>query len=263
MMIELCDVHSHILPGLDDGSRDIEETMQTLREAYCQGVRAVIATPHYYPERYEPNAEKILSVCRLVSNTCGRQHLAIQIYPGQECFYYSGLIDKLNRGEILTLAGSRYVLVEFAPYSPYQQIRQGLLSLMNEGYRPVLAHFERYTALEREDRLEELHSYGVLLQMNFDTFSHRKWFGKSRWQSLMQQGIVDLVGSDCHGVHFRPYHADEAVRWMEKNLSPEIQEKILVHSIQRILRKTDRRKYGKDNGETACGDRHAGRRDGD
>ena len=238
MTIEICDVHSHILPGLDDGSRDIEETMQTLREAYRQGVRAVIATPHYYPERYEPDAGKVLSACRLVGNTCGRQHLPMRIYSGQECFYYSGLIDKLNCGEVLTLAGSRYVLVEFAPDSPYLQIRQGLMSLLNAGYRPVLAHFERYETLEREERLEDLRSHGVLLQMNFDTFSQHKWFGKSRWQSLMQQGMVDLVGSDCHGVHFRPYRADEAARCMEKNLSPEVQENILVHSVQRILRKS-------------------------
>ena len=107
MVTKICDMHSHILPGIDDGAQDMEESMQALHQAYEQGLRAVIATPHYYPEKYESDAQTILELCRQVRSQCRQDGLDIRIYPGQECFYYSGLADKLDRGEVLTLAGSR------------------------------------------------------------------------------------------------------------------------------------------------------------
>lgn len=238
MAARVCDIHSHILPGIDDGARNIEETMQALRQAYQQGLRAVIATPHYYPERYEPTAQTVLDLCREVKKQCRQEGMDIRIYPGQECFYYSGLADKLDQGEVLTLADSRYVLTEFLPDSPYVQMQQGLAQLQQHGYRPVLAHFERYECLEREERLQELKNRGILLQMNFDTFTQKKhWFQKNPWRRLLQNGMVDLVGSDCHGTHFRPYHAQESLQWMEQHLNSEICQRILVRNVQRILRK--------------------------
>lgn len=238
MAVRICDMHSHILPGIDDGAQNMEETMQTLREAYQQGVRAVIATPHYYPEKYEPDAQTIQKLCREVRQQCVREDLDIRIYTGQECLYYSALADKLDQGEVLTLAGSRYVLIEFLPDSPYVQMHQGLANLQQHGYYPVLAHFERYECLEKKERLQELKERGVLLQMNFDTFTRKKhWFQKNRWGELLKNGTVDLVGSDCHGTHFRPYHARESIRWMETHLNDEIRQRILVRNVQRILRK--------------------------
>lgn len=238
MALKICDMHSHLLPGIDDGAQDMEETMQAMQEAYRQGIRAVIATPHYYPERYETEAQTVLDLCRQVKSRCRQEELDIRIYPGQECFYYSELADKLDRGEILTLAGSRYVLTEFLPDCPYVQLYQGLTQLQQRGYYPILAHFERYECLDREDHLQELKNRGILLQMNFDTFTMKKhWFQKNHWGSLLRSGIVDLVGSDCHGTHFRPYHAQESLQWMEKHLKPELRQRILVRNIQKILRK--------------------------
>lgn len=238
MAIRICDMHSHILPGIDDGAQDIEETMQALREAYQQGIRAVIATPHYYPEKYEPDGPTILELCRQVKLRCREEQLEIRLYAGQECFGYSGLAEKLDRGEALTMAGSRYVLTEFSPDCPYAQLQQILTQLQQGGYHPILAHFERYECLEREERIQELKNRGILLQMNYDTFLRKKgWFRKSVWQEMLQDGIVDLIGSDCHGTHYRPYHADEAVGWIQKNVDRKIQNQILVKNVQKILRK--------------------------
>ena len=238
MAIRICDMHSHILPGIDDGAQDMEETMQTLREAYQQGIRAIIATPHYYPEKYETDGVTIQRLCQQVKERCREEGLGLRLYTGQECFGYSGLVEKLSRGEALTIAGSRYVLTEFAPDCPYTQLQQILTQLQQGGYHPILAHFERYECLEREERILELKNRGVLLQMNFGTFLKKKgWFGKTIWQKMMQDGIVDLVGSDCHGTHYRPYHADEAVRWIQKNVDRKVQRQILATNVQKILRK--------------------------
>lgn len=238
MALRICDMHCHLLPGIDDGAQDMEETMQALQAAYRQGIRAVIMTPHYYPERYENDAQTVLELCRQVKNQCRQEGLDIRIYPGQECFYHSELTDRLDQGDVLTLAGSRYVLVEFLPDSPFLQLYQGLTQLQQRGYYPVLAHFERYECLERKDHFQELKNRRILLQMNFDTFIQRRhWFRENHWGSLLQSGAVDLVGSDCHGTHFRPYHAQESLNWMKKHLKPEIRSRILVSNVQKILRK--------------------------
>lgn len=237
MARKVCDMHSHILPGVDDGAVDLEETMQALRMAADQGIRIVIATPHYYPEKYENSAEKIIKVCREVQQQCRKEKLDIRLYPGQECFYYSGLSEKLDRGEVLTMAGSKYVLVEFLPSCPYVQLLQGMTQLQQSGYYPILAHIERYECLEKTERLYELKNRGILLQMNFDTFLHKKnWFQNSKWQKLLQDGVVDLVGSDCHGTHFRPYNAKKSINWIEKNVKFKIRRKILAENVKKILR---------------------------
>ena len=118
--------------------------MEALREASRQGITAVIATPHYYPGRYEPDAGEVLHAWRQVKQRISLEGLPVTLYPGQECFYYSGLLEQLEEGEVLTLARSLYVLVEFDPECPYLQLLQGLTELQQGGYYPVLAHFERY-----------------------------------------------------------------------------------------------------------------------
>ena len=161
-------MHCHILPKLDDGSKSMDETIQAIEEGVRQGIRMMIATPHFYPGRYEADVQTILQKVENIQLICQEQNLRVRLYAGQECFYYSELADKLDRGEILTLAGSRYVLTEFLPDCPYVQLYQGLTQLQQRGYYPILAHFERYECLDREDHLQELKNRGILLQMNFE-----------------------------------------------------------------------------------------------
>ena len=99
----------------------------------------------------------------------------------------------------------------------------------------MLAHFERYECLREESRLKELKQAGVLLQMNFDTLRRGRLFGKSRWQKLVQGGAVDLLGSDCHGMEFRPYHVDRACAWLEKNVDPKLRQRMFERNVQKIL----------------------------
>ena len=234
-MNQITDMHCHILPGLDDGSRSMEETMEALREASRQGITTVIATPHYYPGRYEPDAGEVLRVWRQVKRQIQEEGIPITLYPGQECFYHSELLDLLEEGEVLTLARSLYVLVEFDPECPYLQLLQGLTELRQGGYYPVLAHFERYGCLRDMERLKELKQRGIWLQMNFDTLLLRDTvFHRNPWRKLAAEGMADLFGSDCHGMHFRPYRVQEAGEWMEKHLDPHILKRTLERNVQKI-----------------------------
>ena len=100
-MNQITDMHCHILPGLDDGSKSMEETMEALREASRQGITSVIATPHYYPGRYEPDAGEVLHAWRQVKQRISLEGLPLALYPGQECFYYSGVLAHFERYKCL------------------------------------------------------------------------------------------------------------------------------------------------------------------
>ena len=237
MTTGICDMHCHILPKLDDGSKSMEETVRTVQEAVNQGIRTIIATPHFYPGRYETEAKTVLQKVENVQLICQERNLPVRFYAGQECFYYSGLLEQLEEGEVLTLARSLYVLVEFDPECPYLQLLQGLTELQQGGYYPVLAHFERYKCLRDIQRLYELKSRGIWLQMNFDTLLTRDFiFHRNPWRQLAADGMADFFGSDCHGMDFRPYRVQKACSWMEEHLSPGILQRTMQSNIQKILK---------------------------
>lgn len=236
-MYRITDTHCHILPGLDDGSLNMEETIQVLREAERQQVGRMIVTPHFFPGKYEVDANQILENLDHVRNICIRQGLHIELYAGQECYYFSELTKLLDKGRVLTLAGSRYVLVEFDWNCPYSLLKQGLGELRGSGYTPVLAHFERYRCLRKEERLAEVRGRGCLLQMNFDTLLSRGGlFHRNPWRELVKMGMVDLLGSDCHGTHFRPLRIDRAMKWLSQQTDEHLLRRMLEINANKILR---------------------------
>lgn len=236
----ITDMHSHILPGLDDGVKTMEEAMAVLTEAKRQHIERIIATPHFHPGRYCASGKQIRRTLNKVRRCCDNLGISVELLPGQECYYYTGLVEELDKGNALTLAGSRYVLVEFEPDCIYSYLARGLQELQDNGYIPVLAHYERYDCLAERDNLKRLKDRGVLLQLNFDTLMRRSGlFRKNLWQSDIKEGLVDYLGSDCHGTKFRPLHVKDACAWIEKNLSADLKEKILYRNIQNILNKMD------------------------
>lgn len=236
MLPELSDIHIHLLPGLDDGARSKEETLCVLKEATAQKIRRIIVTPHFHPGRYRVTAEQVRSALEEVKVLCRKEKIPIELYAGQECFYYSELVEELDKGNVLTMAGSRYVLVEFEPSAPYSKISGGVRQLLQRGYFPILAHFERYECFRNEDYLLRLKEAGVRLQMNFDVIRIRdRLFKKNVWRRMAKEGIVDYFGSDSHGTDFRPLQVWEACEWLEQNLDDTLLTRIFHKNIQDIL----------------------------
>ncbi|MBR2528479.1 MAG: protein tyrosine phosphatase [Blautia sp.] len=232
----ITDMHCHILPGLDDGSLSMEETLATLHSAEKQNITRMIVTPHFHPERYIVEAPQIYEGLEAVRKACDAEGIHIQLFPGQECYYYSGLVSHLDEGKALTLCGTRFVLVEFDPGVSYSYLKNGIQTLRQNGYVPIIAHFERYECLLDDNHLNELKSQQYLLQMNYDLLLIRGGLlGDSRWQKLLKKGYVDFLGSDCHGTHFRPLHVDKAVHWMEKKVEPELVKRMLQRNFDRLV----------------------------
>lgn len=141
------DIHCHILPGIDDGSRNLRESRRLLRFAYAQGFRTFVATPHY--RRNHENADVEALTQELLEEA--RCHWPdVDIYPGQEGYWHEEFPARIRNGQARHLAGSSYLLCEFAPPADYREITRGLRSISEAGCTPVLAHLERYPALREE-----------------------------------------------------------------------------------------------------------------
>ena len=189
---KLTDLHCHILPGVDDGSRDMDMTLKMLDMAYGQGVRRIIATPHYHIGYVQNEPEKLQDVLEKVRAQIRKRYPDLEIRLGNEVYYSDGVIELLKEGKILTLGeGSRYVLVEFSLHDTYSRIQEAVTKLMRAGYWPVIAHVERYQCMHRQKaHFEELQEQGVLFQVNFNSIGKNKW--------LFRHGFVDLLSTDCH-----------------------------------------------------------------
>lgn len=237
----IVDMHCHVLPGVDDGPATMEDSIAIIREAGRQGIDTMIATPHFHPGRYMVKARTVLEKIDQVREALDHEGIDVELIPGQECYYYSGLVKELDAGNVLTMGGTGYVLVEFEPTTLFSVMQNAMRELFSSGYRPIIAHYERYRCLNgREDRLEELRSHGAMLQMNFDRLLDKEGiFRRNPWRRQVREGFVDFLGSDTHGMNFRPLHVKQAVHWLKSEVDPEICHMLLERNPRLLIEDDD------------------------
>lgn len=213
----MVDIHCHLLPGVDDGARDFRETEAMLRIAYREGIRTIFATPHTSEGMPEEERRRRKELFCQTRELAGRIAEDLQILPGAEVLYTSGVIRELKEGKIPTLNGSGAVLVEFPLYVDFSYIRQAALNLRSAGYRPVLAHVERYPALADPERLDYLAQAGAYLQVNASSVT-----GKSGWRirrlvrRLLKERKIHFIGTDAHGRQYRRPLMKECAAYIER-----------------------------------------------
>lgn len=236
--VEKTDIHCHILPDMDDGAKSEEESLELLRLAFGQGISKVIATPHASEAFPKSRPDVIKKKCELLEKRARQViHPEYRIYPGQEILFTESVSEKLDRGELLTLAGSSYILIEFHPSTPYQVLYRAVREFAMTPYHPVLAHMERYEALREEGRVEELIQAGTYMQMNYHPIGGRWYDRTARWcRRMLEAGNVHLLGTDMHRVETRPPQTDGAMHWMAAHLDSEELEDMCFRNAERILK---------------------------
>ena len=194
------DIHHHLIYRVDDGAQSFEATQKLLRESYEDGVRDLITTPHVTPGEVEFPREKYLSRLERVRAWCASEGLDIRLYTGAEILYTNDTSRLLREGQIATLAGSRFVLLEFLPNDDYERLKKAARKVGSRGFVPVFAHVERYRCLKRVSQFEELREYlGVRMQMNASTVANKQGFFRDRFiASLIREGMIDYIASDSH-----------------------------------------------------------------
>lgn len=218
-MVGYFDLHSHILPGVDDGAASLEETRSMLQTAYEEGIRIMTATPHYAIGRKNASVKQLQELVEELNepsfDLCNKPHIIL----GNELLFSKEIIDALNRGDALTIDGTRYILVEFFPEEEFGMMREGLHHCLLSGYIPILAHTERYHCLIRHPWLVgELIQMGVYVQINFSGLVGHILSPKVNFcHKLLKKDWVHFLGTDAHGAHNRaPRVRKEVTRLMKK-----------------------------------------------
>lgn len=240
-MIGLIDIHSHILPGLDDGARDMEQTKNMLKIAEEEGIRFIIATPHYHEGVSTNSIETLNESYKKVQQVLSDMNSPIEIHLGTEIYYSHESVHLLKERYIPTMAGSRYVLVEFSPRADYRYIKNGIQDFLWEGYSPILAHTERYENLVlKMDYVEELIEMGAYVQVNAASIAgdngrmHEKLSKK-----LLKKGLVHFVSTDSHSERSRSPKLEKCVNYITKKYGTDYVSELLIENPQKVLKNLD------------------------
>lgn len=203
MSMTKTDYHSHILPGVDDGARDLKESLNMANAASMAGFTSIIATPHYEDSLFENYRTDILQSVLELNRALEKAGIAIQVYPGSEVMLSPHTPRLLRERKIMTLLDEgKLVLVELPLTIKPLWTLEVLHQIRLIGITPVLAHPERYTWLQNDtDFLPTVQKMGIKLQGNLSSLKG-KYGGsvKAFGDKLNRQGLIDLWGSDAHSV---------------------------------------------------------------
>lgn len=208
----MIDLHTHILPGLDDGAADMEESAAMARAALEDGVTAVAATPHWLPGFYENDRTRVLAAVERLRERLRREGLFLDVFPGAELHLDPSLPQALERRRLCLLNEGPYALIELPGVFVPEHVEGFLYGLRAAGYRIVLAHPERCPALaQRLDAAQRWVDSGILVQITAASLLGR--FGRPLEQlcrKLLERGLVHVIASDSHGTADRPPRLREA-----------------------------------------------------
>lgn len=235
--MDYIDMHNHILPGVDDGSRSNEQSLHMLELAYQEGFRTIVVTPHYQEGIYTNSIEFVMDRLGQLRKVLYDNNLDIKLLLGCEIFNSHGIIDLLHKGHLPTIADTRYVLIEFMPSADYRYIKDSLYLLQLEGYRPILAHVERYSELRKDfDRIKDLVDMGILFQINAMSIDGSSGRTISNFtHKLLKKRYVHLVATDCHSDVTRSPRITKAANIIIKKYGEAYKDKLLSHNPKLIL----------------------------
>ncbi len=222
------DMHNHVLPGIDDGSPDIETSLEFLRRYHELGFTKVVASPHIRFPQFENSNEKIKEAYNKLESAPGRQEIPVQLVYSAEYYLDEHFLELLNNDLLLPFAGN-YLLTELSlGHKSFLDMDQLATRIFEKGFRPILAHPERYLYWNKSpDVFHRLKSKGWLLQVNM--MSLLGYYGKPEQKManhLLDEDLVDMLGTDAH----RLKHFDVIAGIDDKTMS-KIRSKYLLNNL--------------------------------
>ncbi|MDQ3050155.1 MAG: capsular biosynthesis protein [Bacteroidota bacterium] len=210
------DMHSHLIPGIDDGAKTIQDSITLIKELQAMGFRKLITTPHIMSDYFRNTPENILGGLATVKAAMVEEGIEMELEAAAEYYIDDGFVKKLENEKLLTI-GENYLLFEVSYINCPDNIHEIIFRMMVLGYKPIMAHPERYPFwYSNFDQYRKFRDQGVLLQLNINSLSGYYGFeAKKTADKLVEAGLVDLLGTDCH--HLK--HIEGLKRGLkEKNL---------------------------------------------
>ena len=240
----MIDIHMHLVPGVDDGAENMEMSLVMMARAMEQGISQIIATPHSEVFRYSKEGGKIIfkRLVDKVSIVCPD----MKLYLGCEVYCESGImaevLEALDSGRYPTMNGTKYVLMEFSQWVYPENTVPCVDAMVNAGYKPIIAHIERYKYLrDNMDLVNQFRERSALIQLNaYSLFDEMDDSIKNWARRLVQERKVDFLGTDAHRTYHRPPSAECGLRWLYDNVDQDYADTIAWGNVQTKLMEAGR-----------------------
>ncbi len=195
------DMHSHLIPSIDDGAKDLQNSIELINALQNHGFKKIITTPHIMTDFYNNNIETIISGLKTVKEELLKQSIDIKIEAAAEYFVDYDFQQKVLSGEKFLTLGDNYILIEFSFLTAPHNYLETIFQLQLKGYKVILAHPERYPYLTESD-LEDFINRGVYLQLNIlSSIGYYSNNVRERANWLIDNNMISFVGTDCHNLN--------------------------------------------------------------
>lgn len=233
----MIDVHSHLIPAVDDGSRSIEETMQMIKEAKEAGFTDIILTSHYLSNYYETEANVLRLWTEQLQKVINQEQININLYPGNEVYICENIDELIKNDIICRMANSKYLLMELPMSTEIRYLKSVIFTLESMNIVPIIAHPERYSFIQKDpEKALELKEQGCLLQCNFASLIGL--YGKDAQKAikiLLKNDYVDFLGSDCHKPYTIYKEMDSIIKKLKKVIPEEKLYELTEENPRKIL----------------------------
>lgn len=234
---KMIDIHSHILPGVDDGAESIEESIAMSKIYLDNGINKIIATPHYIEGFESVSREKNTEALEILRDALEKNHLNLEVYLGNEIYITMDIFDYIERGIVSTLNNSRYVLIEFPMFDIPLYSENIIYELLLKGYIPIIAHPERNAKIiENPNILYDFIMKGVLAQLNLPSLEGR--YGeriKITAEILLKHNMIHFVGTDAHSKDKRAPKVRKGLQILKSLVDDEKYNEITSYNALKIL----------------------------
>lgn len=231
------DLHTHILPGIDDGAPDLETAREMVRIAWENGTRILFLTPHYRGV-YKKNTPAFLrEKFEKFRQIIAQEYPEMKLYLGQEVHHQTEVPERLSQGQILTLCDSDYVLLEFRSGSLRSQILSAVTEMVRYGYTPIIAHAERYEAFRTDPSLaDEVLDLGALIQLNADSVMGKHGFRVKHFcHKMLKTQSAQFIGSDAHETGRRTPILRACFWYVKQRYGSEYAARVFYHNALAII----------------------------
>ncbi|MBQ8768476.1 MAG: capsular biosynthesis protein [Oscillospiraceae bacterium] len=244
-MPEYFDMHCHLLYGVDDGPKEMEEALQMLRQEYDDGVRTVYLTPHYRKKMFECPADTIARHFEALQAQVKQALPELKLRLGCEIHVSMDVVEDIKSGRCATMSGTELVLLEFSETAEKKYILERCHAVINKGYVPIVAHAERCVAVRKDiELLQRLQNMGAYIQMSAGSIIGEDGFLLKRFcRKVMQMDLLDFVGSDAHDMKSRKVNIGKCADYIEKTMGADYRDQIMCVNPMEIVERSIGKRY--------------------
>lgn len=232
------DIHSHILPEMDDGSRSMEQSIHMLQIAVEEGIDTIYVTPHHMPGKGHHSKSDILQKMEQLQRAATEAGIHVKLKTGTEYYYRGEFLELLEQEQAVTMGDSECILVEFEPMAERTYIRNSIREILSTGYTPIIAHAERYATLMEKnfETLEEMKKMGALLQVNAaSVIGDNGRQTRGHVKSMLKKELIDFIGTDAHSDGRRAPYIAKCAEYLTKKYGKEYADALLYGNAQQLL----------------------------